>query len=71
MLDFDGFGDFPHRNFRFDLRYRFAADHDLLFRARRQQARFFNCDELIAILVKSITTAKRNAASAEQGMFRA
>ena len=34
---------------RFDSRYRFAADHDLLFRARRQQARFFNCDELIAV----------------------
>ena len=37
------------QDLRFDLRYRWAADHDLLFRARRQQARFFNCDELIAL----------------------
>jgi glycosyltransferase involved in cell wall biosynthesis len=34
---------------RFDTRYRLAADHDLLFRARREQVRFFNCDELIAV----------------------
>lgn len=37
------------QSLRFDPRYRFAADHDLLFRARGQQARFFNCDELIAL----------------------
>jgi GT2 family glycosyltransferase len=34
---------------RFDTRYRIAADHDLLFRARAEGARFFNCDEIIAI----------------------
>ena len=36
----------------FDTRYRIAADHDLLFRARRDGARFFNCDELIAVYVR-------------------
>lgn len=33
----------------FDTSYRIAADHDLLFRARAQGARFFNCDEIVAI----------------------
>jgi len=37
---------------RFDPRYRIAADHDLLFRARRDGARFFNCDELIAVYAR-------------------
>jgi hypothetical protein len=37
------------RELRFDTRYRLAADHDLLFRARGRHARFFNCDELIAV----------------------
>jgi glycosyltransferase involved in cell wall biosynthesis len=33
---------------RFDTDYRIAADHDLLFRARKDGARFFNCDELVS-----------------------
>jgi glycosyltransferase involved in cell wall biosynthesis len=36
---------------RFDTEYRIAADHDLLFRARAQGAKFFNCDEVVAIYV--------------------
>ncbi len=36
---------------RFDTNYRIAADHDLLFRARAQGARFFNSDEVVAIYV--------------------
>lgn len=34
---------------RFDTGYRYAADHDLLFRARRGGARFFHADELVAV----------------------
>lgn len=38
-------------NLRFDTRYKIAADHDLLFRARREGKHFFNCDECVAIYV--------------------
>lgn len=34
---------------RFDTRYSIAADHDLLFRARKGGARFFNCDEIVCV----------------------
>jgi GT2 family glycosyltransferase len=37
------------RRLRFDTRYRIAADHDLLFRAKAQGARLFNCDEVISV----------------------
>jgi glycosyltransferase involved in cell wall biosynthesis len=38
-------------NLRFDTRYKIAANHDLLFRARRDGKRFFNCDELVVMYV--------------------
>ena len=44
---------------RFDTRYRIAADHDLLFRARAQGARFFNCDEVVAIYVSGGLSAQQ------------
>jgi GT2 family glycosyltransferase len=44
---------------RFDLRYFIAADHELLFRARKQGARFFNCDELLAIYVSGGLSAQQ------------
>jgi GT2 family glycosyltransferase len=44
---------------RFDLRYRIAADHDLMFRARAQGARFFNCDEVVAIYVSGGFSAQQ------------
>jgi glycosyltransferase involved in cell wall biosynthesis len=34
---------------KFDTNFRIAADHDLLFRARRYGAKFFNCEEVISI----------------------
>ena len=48
------------RQLRFDLRYRIAADHDLMFRARAQGARFFNCDEVIAIYAAGGFSARQN-----------
>lgn len=39
------------RRLRFDTKYGIAADHDLLFRARRDGASFFNCDELLSVYV--------------------
>jgi Glycosyl transferase family 2/Glycosyl transferases group 1 len=37
--------------FRFDTKYRVAADHDVLFRAKLNGATFFNSDELISVYV--------------------
>jgi hypothetical protein len=36
---------------RFDTNYRVAADHDLLFRAKLNGAKFFNSDELVSLYV--------------------
>ncbi len=44
---------------RFDKRYQIAADHDLLFRARANGARFFNCDEVVAIYAAGGISAQR------------
>jgi GT2 family glycosyltransferase len=44
---------------RFDTTYRIAADHDLLFRARAQGVRFFNCDELVAVYVAGGLSAQQ------------
>jgi GT2 family glycosyltransferase len=44
---------------RFDTAYRIAADHELLFRARAQGARFFNCDEVVAIYVAGGLSAQQ------------
>ncbi|QXX76683.1 glycosyltransferase [Methylovirgula sp. HY1] len=43
---------------RFDTTFRIAADHDLLFRARKEGARFFNCDEIISIYAGGGMSAK-------------
>ena len=44
---------------RFNPRYQIAADHDLMFRARAEGARFFNCDEVIAIYVGGGLSAQK------------
>jgi glycosyltransferase involved in cell wall biosynthesis len=44
---------------RFDPRYQIAADHDVMFRARAGGARFFNCDEVIAIYVAGGLSAQK------------
>jgi hypothetical protein len=44
---------------RFDTTYRTAATHDLLFRARALGARFFNCDEVLAIYAGRGRSAQR------------
>lgn len=36
---------------RFDTKYQIAADHDLLFRARLREAKFYNSDELISTYI--------------------
>jgi glycosyltransferase involved in cell wall biosynthesis len=46
---------------RFDPRYRIAADHDLMFKVRAEGARFFNCDEVIAIYVGGGLSARQYA----------
>src|SRR5262249_51349866 len=46
---------------RFDINYRIAADHDLLFRARAQHAKFFNCDEVVAVYASGGTSAQNYA----------
>ncbi len=43
---------------KFDTNFRIAADHDLLFRARGNGAKFFNCDEIISIYVGGGFSAK-------------
>lgn len=44
---------------RFDTRYRIAADHDLLFRACARGARFFDCDEVVALYVAGGLSAQQ------------
>jgi hypothetical protein len=46
---------------RFDTRYRIAAGLDLLFRVRSLGARFFNCDEIVAIRAAVDPSAHRVA----------
>jgi glycosyltransferase involved in cell wall biosynthesis len=43
---------------KFDTNFRIAADHDLLFRARRCGAKFFNCEETISVYAAGGFSAK-------------
>ncbi|MGO9005632.1 MAG: glycosyltransferase [Beijerinckiaceae bacterium] len=46
---------------RFDTSFRIAADHDLLFRACKSGAKFFNSDELISVYAGGGASAKNYA----------
>lgn len=43
---------------KFDTGFRIAADHDLLFRARREGAKFFHCNEVISLYAGGGMSAK-------------